>query len=315
MIKVALITTWAPERCGLATYSEELVNNLKGEVAFSIVTQPFDWSICERISDADIVHVNHVNALFGALTYKDILKFKLMGKKTVCTFQESNTENRSGFTLAFDRVVVHQRGTVDGFTHIPHGIPDIDVSGVTTFRAFENFIGTAGFPIGFKNYEMLANVVHDVGAKLYAFIPESAHADALKAAKTIQDFCPGSIVRTDFASHEKIAKALATCVATVQPHNHAGGGVSGSVRMCLAAKRPTIISAASRFSDLLTDYRDEVYVMENAYPTVNDLREALLQVFKDIEAGCEKRPNRVITETNWRVCAQKYLQVYKEVMQ
>ncbi len=311
MIKVALVTTWPPELCGIATYAEELVKNSKG-VAFKIIQRPLTGpDILKQVGDVDIVHVNHAWSLFGALHRQHINTLKLMGKKTVCTFHESTSHNVNDFTQGFDRVVVHHKNTTDGYTFIPHGIPDVDVESV--FWKGE-WLGMAGFPFGFKNYELAASVAQASGMKLMAHIPENQHIDVKPIVDTLKRLNPGCMLYKNFGTHEEVAKDLATCAMTMAPYNHAGGGVSGSARMCISAKRPCIIPQGARFIDMIEGYSDELYVMPTNEPDFNSLINAVELVSNDVIAGIDKRPNRLTKEFSWRESARKYNELYKELL-
>lgn len=312
MIRVGIVTTHAPEKCGVATYSQELMRHMIApDATFKVIGRPFTpHSIGAEIHDVDIIHINHVWSLFGAITQLDVERWKQQGKKVMCTFNESTTENRSAFTLSFDRVIVHQR-TVDGFTYIPHGL--LNQSIVPTAQNY-GFVGTAGFPMGFKNYAMIAAAAKTVGLKLLAFAPESPHADAGEVYHAVHSACPGSHVNTEFRSHGEIIQALSACLCTVFPHAHAGGGISGSVRMGVSARRPVVISSAGRFTDFITEYPDEFYVIPNGNPSRDDVAQMLRQVRSDVEAGCERVPDRVIHDMDWSRIAEQYVRIYKELM-
>lgn len=311
MIRVGLITTQAPERCGVATYSEELMRHADG-VQFKIIGRPFTPESIERALayDVDIVHLNHVWSLYSNIDFPQVQQWKAMGKKTVCTFNESQTENRSAFTLAFDRVVVHQR-TVDGFTYIPHGLLDLPLpEHVPNYE----YVGTAGFPIGFKNYGMIAAAARSVGLKLLAFAPESPHANAQDVYSQIHSACPGSHVDMEFRSHEYIIQALSHCLCTVFPHAHAGGGISGSVRLGVSAQRPVVISSAGRFTDFINEYPEEFYIIPSGNPSIGEVAHALREVRSGVEAGCARQPERVIRDMNWKSVANQYVEIYKDLM-
>lgn len=319
-IKVALVTTWSPERCGVATYAEELITHVKQsnpDIEFEVIGRPFDVSVVDRVRDADIVHYNHVFALFEAVKESHISTLSAMGKKTVVTWQESTSDNRHQLTEAFDRVVVHQK-TNDGYAHIPSGIWDIclctECWPIGSHDKYDNFIGMAGFPFAFKHFNLGARIAHTLGMKLLAFIPASHHVDASIVAADINSICPGSTVITEFVHQTEIIHELSRCEFTMFPHDHAGGGISGSVRLGIAARRPVIISRAGRFTDLIEDYSDEFYIVNSAYPKFEEVLTTANKLLVDIKSGEERVPNRVIRKMCWARSAEAYAQVYRELM-
>lgn len=314
-MRVGLVTTYAPERCGVATYSEELITHVQEQapdIEFKIINRPFTaQSILERIQDVDIVHINHVHAFFGDLKPAHIHQMKAMGKKTVCSWQECSSENRSEFTLAFDRVTVHLKNTSDGFTYIPSGIWTKPWSAYT--GEYKDFIGMVGFPFAFKKFDLGARIARHFGLKLLAFMPQSQHTDATPEANKVHQLCPGSITTTDYVHQKDIVAALSQCRLSLHPHDHAGAGVSGSVRLGLAGRRPTVITKAGRFMDLW-EYQDEVYIVESGYPSIIDIIPVVEQVLRDEEQNMVKLPKRLIEDMSWEKCARDYIGVYRDVI-
>lgn len=316
MIKVALVTTHLPERCGLATYAEEFIHHSTNDIDFKIIGRPFDGTVLDRIGDVDVVHYNHVFALFGSVIVDHIRTLRSMGKKTVVTWHESTMDNRNPLTALFDRVVVHHKDTQDGFIYIPNGIwnlPDSFYDPPEDLRT--NFIGMAGFPFGFKKFELGAQVAKTLGMKLMAFIPESHHIDTHPVAKAIQAICPESLVVTEYKHQLEIIQRLSTCKFTMSPHDHAGGGISGSVRMGIAARRPVVISRAGRFSDLVDNYADEFYITKTGYPTFQEVLDEATRLLTDLRNNEAKKPKRVIEDMCWEKCAVSYANIYRSLIQ
>lgn len=317
LIKVVQVTTHAPERCGLAQYTSDLLQHVEDkDIEFRIMGRPFDGeSIISRVGDADVVHIHHVYALFGALEKQHIYKLREMGKKVICTFNESSTENRSEFTLAFDKVIVHQQ-TVDGFTHIPHGMYNVGVSSYAdSYPAIEKFIGTAGFPIGFKNCELVARIAQTVGLGVLSYMPESTHANANNEKEKMNRFLVNGKLHTDFLPPVAIIQELSKCLFTIFPHDQAGGGISGSVRFGLSARRPCIVSRTSRTQDIAQGYEEEVYWIESGQPTFENTIPVVRKLLEDIENGVARVPKKIVEDMDWTKVAAQYVQVYREVME
>lgn len=315
MIRVGMITTTAPERCGLRVYSEELVRNARldnPDIEFHFIGRPFDGSVIDRCADVEIVHVQHVNNLFGGFTLDHILQLKALGKKTICTYHDSTTDNRSQFTLAFDRVVVHQP-TSDGFDYIYHGVPWRNLNPLGMYR---DFIGTSGFPIPFKNYPLAAKLAREVGMKLYAILPDSPHGDVNQVTEQIMRECPGSVVDRSFPDHQEIISILSECSFTLFPYRHETTGVGGSMRVGIGAQRPVVISNVIRFADVLHEerFRNEFYIIDSAYPTFEQALPVVKQCATDVATGFERIPKLTLEKMSWRASANKYAQIYRELV-
>jgi len=318
-MRVGIVTTIAPERCGVRTYAEEIVKNSKRDnpdIEFKLIGRPFDGnSIIERSEDCDVIHVLHVHSLFGQLHPEHIVRLKSMGKKTVCTYNDCTGDNRSEFTMAFDRVTVHQP-TSDGFQYLKHGIPWIEHPDPYT-GIYKDYVGTAGFPIGFKNYPLAAELARAVGLKLCAFMPASEHADAAAVERQVLRNCPGSIVITDFVEHEAVVKDLAQCAFTLFPYLHTGTGVGGSVRMGIGAQRPVVISKIIRFADILHEakYRDEFYIINDAYPNFHNSIGVVEEVMRDLSDGRARIPVQTLKDMSWQQSAMEYVKIYRDLTQ
>lgn len=320
MIKVGLVTTTEPEHCGIRVYGEDLVTHAaidNPDVVFTMIGRPFDGpSILERANkhNVEIIHVNHVDSLFGCLTTHDVLEMKKSGFATMCTLHDSLTDNRGDFTNAFDRVVVHQ-ATDDGFKRINFGIPYLK-KGYSVRRKRSDFIGTSGFPLGFKNYPLAAKLAHAVGMKLLAFMPLSQYGDASAIEREIKREDPHAEVHIGFPPHCEIVKELAECAFTLFPYNHANTGIGGSARVGIGAQRPVVISNVVRFADILSDerYRDEFYVIPSSYPTFEQSLPVVQKVIDDIALRKEKIPFHTLNDMNWRKSANAYVALYRELV-
>lgn len=312
MIKVGLVTTWE-EPCGHFCYASELVEHVSiCDVQFVIIGRPFTpQTIIGKALEAqcDIVHINHANQLFGDLNASHIKHLRSLGIKTVATWHESTTENRSELTVAFDRVVVHQ-ATSDGFARINDGIWNFPASGQT----YTDFVGIVGFPFAYKNVEITAEAVAHAGLRLKAFLPASHHVDVDPIMRAVIAKCPGSVVYTGWNEQKQIIREFQSCMMTLFPYAHCGTGIGGSVRLGIAARRPVIISKVVRFQDLLDGYRDEFYVIDNPYPRTNEIYNAVQAVKADLLLGYAKVPSRCIADMDWKKSAAAYVQIYQELM-
>ena len=321
MIKVALVTTWPPELCGIASHSTNIVRYRAPDVEYRIIQRPFahDQILGESV-DCPIVHFSYEWGLHGHIPSTWIDELKVRGQKVVCTFHNIWPDDGSfaitmdAFTRknatvrACDAVVVQDPHTdpTDGFIYIPQGVMEVPKS-----EQVEPKIGTAGFPSEAKGAPIMARVARELGLGFLLFAPISRHADAHGMAEKIRQQVPQAEVVFDFLPQEQIATRLSECVVTVWAYKaHYGqSGISGSVRLGVAAGRPMVITRCGMYRDLWQDWEDEIYVIPADTPTF----ENMLPVVQEALKG-EKRPNRILKEHSWKRCGELYRKVYGKLL-
>ncbi len=303
MITVDLITSWQ-ERCGIAEYALDLTQNVK-DVKFVMHGRPFS---AHDVFEGDIVHLIHGIYLMRHWLPEDTQRLRDAGKKTLCTYCDT-TDIWSGNELShsFDRVVVHEPTLDESAVVIPHGIPGWKNPGI----APQNKIGTAGFPVEHKGFLELARVAKDLGVGFLAIAPESEHADTHAVMQQVREICPEAEIITDWLHRASVISKLAECAVVAFTHRNPGShtGISGSVRMGLAAGRPTVTSRSSQFKDLFS-YADEIYILPTDNHDDRQLRGVVEQALKP-EA---KTPKRILEDMSWEHSGQMYKDVYRQLL-
>lgn len=306
-MKIGLLTTWN-EKCGIAEYARNLVMYATTpDIEFVIYgREVWSWPtlIYKIIEDKiDIIHVNHEPGLFRWLDIGIIGNIKSRGIKVVLTYHTSNeTNNHSNFTDVFDRVVLHEK-TNDGFVYIPEGIPVVELSPNV---AREVTLGTAGFPFPWKGFHAVAKAskLLDMGCVVVA--PDSSHFDTQLMKQCVMDAQPNASYITLWLKEEEVIKTLSECYVNVFAYSGHPQGISGAVRMGLAAARPLVLTRCRQFRDLY-DYEDEIEFIQ--FPYEQDIAEGVRKVVKG-----NKRPSRVLKDFSWINSGRKYVDVYRSVV-
>lgn len=300
-MKVALVTTWG-ERCGIAEYAKELVASCPG-VEFKIIGRP--WEITQVLRESascSIVHFNYEPGLLGHIDAVQIAAMKAMGKKTVLTLHTSHDgDNRTPFTTAFDRTVVHEK-TQEGFTFIPNGIPDFRPNYPGTLDA----LGTAGFPFPWKGFEEVAKAAQMLGKTAIVVAPDSRHWDTWSMKECVKKACPTATYVTEWLETKEVIERLAVCSCLVFAYQGGNYGISGAVRMGLATGRPVVLSRCRQFRDLF-EYDDEIGFTRDCSAA------AIVEAVQDTLAT-GKRPKRVLQDMSWKRCGELYMNVYKDLL-
>lgn len=333
MIRVGLVTNWQ-EACAVAEYANSLVTHVDDpEVQIKIITRPLTFEhIMNSCQDVDIVHFNVAWWLFSEITDQQWRAFRKRGKRVLITLHESYEPEIRGFGglgPAVDAIVVHEEPSdsiawPEGFYYIPQGVRLVNgllatKLGEWEFKLWDQLgeprmkLGTLGFPFYWKNYQITARVARKLGLGFMFLMgkPKSDKIDLDVITQEILEIHPEAEIETGWKPYDYMVRRLSECVATVFPYAESMKiyGVSAGVRMGIAAGRPIIVSKhAQQFKDL-KKYPDEYYEIEST-----KLEEAVNRVLQDTNSGCERKPNKMLKDMSWRVCATRYVELYKQLM-
>ena len=321
-MKVALVTSWPPEICGIASNSVNVVNHRQPDVEYKIIegcswARPFRHEqVIQQAMDCDIVHLSYERNLDAGLGPGTFRKLREMGKKLVITYHNIwPGDHQDDWMLAeFDVVVSQDPKSPEerGFTYIPQGIMNVET---VPDDKVELKIGTAGFPTQFKGGHILARVVGALGLNMLMFAPSSIHADADWMERVVKRYVPGAEVIREFLPQECIVNRLSECLVTAGLYATIAiqSGISGSVRLMLGAKRPIVASNCGMYRDL-RDYEDEIYFIGSDVPTFENVLPIMTKAVEDAKAGRAKRPTRIVEDMDWWKCGKLYAEVYRKLM-
>ncbi len=321
-ITVLAASTW-DERCGIATYTANLVKSLEDT--------PVRFEIANFRSNPE----DHINKKYDIFTYlyvptmpdddwvQAVKRFK--GPKVL---EEHLTMPNniiavpySGWEEEFDYVIVHQKQpkVVDSkFIYIPHGIPEYP--GVSKPTGGLR-IGTAGFPFRHKLIQEICAAASEIkGASLLLLMPESEHVDnntseskpldAREQAKQCLDIVNGRIpveVIHDFLPEEEVVMQLRGCDVAVFGSEYWAGGTGGAVLMGIAAKVPVVVPDVWHFKEIS---RFVYTISIDWFKRPSMLAQAIKRAAKE-RRDCWTRPLGLM---GWSVVSRMYLKVYQEIL-
>lgn len=308
MTHVLMSTTWK-EKCGIAEYAYNLSSHLTTDVQLSIVHCSEGWdATCNRALEikADIVHFNYEPGILPWLTPGQVLHLRNIGKKTVLTLHTSReAANETSLTRCFDKVVVHEetRETRNGsnFVHIPHGIR---VGPKTNIK--NGYIVSAGFPFGWKNFPVVAQVAKNLGKRCLIIMPESGHVAYAPVKMQCLQAHPDCEFITDWMTQEETLRLMAECDCSVFAYGGANYGISGAVRFGIGAHRPTVISLCRQFHDLRKYDGYGIYLASGC--SVAEIEQATRRA---LEVGSEA--TECIADMNWTKTAKQYEDLYRSL--
>lgn len=318
-MKVALITSWPPELCGIASNSVNVVNHKAADVEYKIIegcawARPFtEAQVLNESQDCDIVHLSYERNLHAGLSPAVFHRLREQGKKLVITYHNvwPGDHQDDNMLAVFDAIVSQDPASPAerGFIYIPQGVMEI-----TPSERVERKLGTAGFPTAIKGGHLVAQVARTLGLGMLIFAPTSRHADAVWMANEIRKQVPEAEIVHDFLPQEVVATRLSECLATVWAYGAHGAqsGISGSVRLGLAARRPIVVSRCGMYRDLWykSEHSDEICWLESEQPTVESMLPAVEEAIQE-----KKRPLTIARDMSWVTAGEKYAEVYRKLLQ
>lgn len=318
MIKVGLVTSWE-DKCGISEYGRHLfdyvqnyVNTHFGDdtVSVTVVALPIGQYV-QMLDYYDVIHLNYCGFTMQGWTDAIVREVHRHGKKITLTWHDSNPiNNKNDFTLLFDRVVVHEPNTTDGFTYIPQGAPvwSHKGSGEPGWN-----IGTNGIPQERKNLVELADACSLLNMSLELYAPATHHADVGQLSMRLHNVYPGGVhVHREWLSDDEVLKGLSECRMICYPYMEWNQGPSAATMFGVATGRPIVVSRASQFSHLFA-YPDQFYFIESTHPFAKDIADMLRIVHNDILDGKAKLPTKFYEASRWDHCAKRYIDMWKNV--
>ena len=284
----------------MAEYARNLIKALP-DIEFIICTDLTDNGLMEGLG-CDLIHLLYNPSVFH-VTGVGIEKLSQSKKVVMTCFNGSDVSPY----WKVHRMITHDpRVTGTNVTHIPLGIPD----GWVKNGSPEDKVGIIGFPFVWKGMSKIAEAVSKIGMGLTAITPVHPwyrRNECLEEIANIRDKHPTADISASWMDFDAAMGKLRKCAVTCFVFQHDnGGGISSSVRYGLATGRPCVISQHDMYSDLFP-YKDEIYISPRH--GVEEIA-FMLRVAEGQNIG----PKRVLKDMSWKVCADKYRQVYNEVL-
>ena len=298
-MRVGLITTWK-EKCGLAAYSGNIVKNLP-EINWRIIGRE-EWgdnfsNVPNIARECDLVHIMHQGGLMASMSPEIVSACD----KTVVTKQCTGMEH------VFNAATVKTSHIKeDGYHFIPHGIPVVDREVLMSDAVARPLhIGCAGIPFNGKGHWEAIQIAELANTGVILVMPENPHT-SLDLAYHITEYCRKNEIpywiETDWLPEEDVARILSWASVNVFYYTRPANGISGAVRMGLAARRPTIVSNHSQFQDIIeTGYVNVANSLEEAANMVRNWQDLIY-------------PDPLVNMWSYRNTALMYYKLYQEVV-
>lgn len=149
----------------------------------------------------------------------------------------------------------------------------------------------------------MAAAAHLAGLTCGLLMPESPHIDYRLAEDACRAACPTGLTTVHhWVEEPDVLASLQACRVTVFAYHGQNAGISGAVRLGLAAGRPMVLARCRQFCDLFP-YEDEVEFVPTPHPA--DVAAGVARVLAN-----GKRPVRVVSDLSWDTAAAKYLREY-----
>lgn len=313
-INVGLITSFGT-RCGISEYSKYLTEYAQAEdVRITVENNSIaGFANGRRGTTYDLIHV--VASGFAMGGYEphqlEILRQQTRSRKLVLTWNDCNpVDNRNDFTNRFDRVIIFEPNTIDGFDYIPLGCPVFDPAD----RIIHPLgIGTNGFPQERKNLLCLAEAVEAMHWNLVAFIPESPHADAQKVKQDILARNPSAIVRTEWNTNEEVLRHLSGCMATCYPYIEWINGSSSAALFAASARVSMFVSRTTQFDSLKHyDKGQGVFFIESKRPTTEEIVASFREHQQDLWWRRIRNTQQIYDKHRWDKVGRLHTQLWKD---
>jgi len=324
-MRIAMITTWKPARCGVATYSENLCEALSERgVEIDVVRMnrlgikepPYLEYLAKKIpEDVDLCHVQHEYGLFQSLEKHFYTTYRALHTVPLVT-----TMHSAGFFFQIDMtvfmhsdaIIVHNQFMADQLPFksviIPHGVPKIET--LPREEAKEKLgidpevktVGFFGFISPNKNVEDLLRACHgtDVTCILAGGFPVDRETTYMRF---LRQLAPPNTVFTGYVKDEELPAVLGAMDVVVHP-----GKVvteSGSILTAIGAGKPVIMRD-------LGAHKDKPGLR---FKNVHDLRFLITRVLGDekLMKSMEKHSQRYAEANSWDKIAEKHIELYRQL--
>jgi hypothetical protein len=320
-MRIALVTNW-DEHCAVAEYARNLTDyctRVDEEVSFKVVTRPLTYeAIWERVKDVDVIHFNYCAHAFSQMDPSAWKNFQTI-KPVVMTVHESTDwmVRRLAKTEIADKFVMHDKfrdgmPAPENVVTIPYGVPEVDISDVKVERK----VGTFGCAFPWKGLLPLAYACGqlEIPLDMYLSEPDSdkGQMDWRRLITELEEVGGQIGIWKDWQMQKEIIRKLASCAVIALPFDPCSPitGISASVRLALAAKRPLVLTKFFHFADLF-DFDEDT---NDIWWVEGNLEKQLQSVMRLFDHGCGLSiSDHLYNDMKWSVAAQKYVELYKTV--
>jgi len=333
-LNVAMVTTWKV-RCGIATYSESLVNALAklGVSVYVVRVSRFGKKTTELLQNVvetipvdkvDVVHVQHEYGIWQGLERDFYLGLKNLGKPIVTTMHATGVSQQTdnGIAMTSDRVIVHNKYCAQRFGYpaviIPHGakpcetIPADEAKRSCGFDPRIPIVGYCGFISSYKGLEQLIEAMVKIpkAALLIAggwhVQEETEYITQLKerSLAILSKRCQW----VGYVPDAELSKAYGAMDIVVYPSRFATE--SGALITALSHGKAVVASDLPPFKE-----KEKLSAL-TTFKTVRDLRRKIRRLLKDVDERrrLEEGAKRYSRENSWNEVSKRHIQVYQEAI-
>lgn len=307
--KIVLISTWNV-RCGIATYTNYLLNELEKIAPDTFMVNPIDKGILNRNIKGKLTHIQHE---FGIMPYP----IKPPGKVIITwhTVPRNISATIKKFEQHSDVVahIVHSSHARDYISSskdiyvVSHGstlIPAIKkedarkIIGIDTDKPV-GFV--FGFQSGDKNYHRLTCAARNADTHLMISGARHESSDYRLPSSIIDDENVTFIDRY-LAEIEVNLYALASDMLLFDYAGKDHHSVSGAMHRIIGAGRPVICSDVNHFGDI---------DIAQKFTDQDTLENAIINALKN-QKSLGRRSLEYAKETSWKNVAREHIEIYKK---
>jgi len=331
-LKIGIVTPWGRWiRCGIRTYSENLINALveKGVEVYVIRLPRFGRKTSELLqlvidripkNDIDILHIQHEYGLYQELDvffYRSLEQLKIPIVTTMHAV--GDWEKDSVIFRVSSKVIVHNEFCRKKFGFpcvvIPHGCkPSKCNNPVESKRSLGidpriPIVGYCGFITKYKGIETLITAVSKVKnaglliAGGYHIGRETDYIVELK--NTSFRMLPGRVQWLGYVPDEKLPTVYGAMDVVVYPSRYATE--SGALLMAISHGKPVIASDIPPFRE-----KDCLITFSSLDDLVGKIVELLKN--KELREELSKKAYEYALRNSWSNVAGKHIKLYEEVL-
>ena len=335
-MKIAMITTWRC-KCGIASYSQNLVNalaELGHEVCvvrmprFGHKTEETMRNIVNKIpvDKIDIIHVQHEYGLYQSLDEQFFSMLSSINKPIVTTAHAVGQIHLDAFMAKVsDKVIVHNKFCFKRYSFpngviIPHGASPLSCPPPPKSQCKNSLginpkipiIGYLGYISNYKGIEILIQAMIDV-PKVALLIGGGWHTEEetqyiYKLKAFTLEHLPNRCQWLGFVSDEDLSRVYGAMDILVYPSRFATE--SGALITALSHRKAVIASGLRPFKE-----KEKKGVLET-FKDAKDLTQKIQRLLKNPEQikMLETNARKFSEETSWNNVAQQHIQLYKKTI-
>lgn len=336
MMNVGMITTWHC-RCGVATYSEKLVNALANQGVdvyvirvprFGQKTQDSFLNVVQQIpvDKIDLIHIEHEYGIFQGFEQSFFAALKELKKPIITTMHAVGVkfDTDSGIAMASDRVVVHNKFCARRFGYpkktviIPHGASLRETTPLEKAKISLGLqpeapiVGYAGYISEYKGLEVLVEAMTKV-PNVGLLIAGGWHTETLtpymaSIKQRSFELLPNRCQWLGYIQDERLPDAYGAMDIVVYPSRYSTE--SGALIMALSHQKAVLASRIAPFIE-----KEKVGAIMT-FKDARDLTAKIKRLLKDdkLRQSLEEGARKYVESTSWPIVAEKHLKLYEEVI-